>query len=868
MITEKINHFLFKIFIFLLVFTQGIVFVTTRAAYDNTQQLNFQFVLSADHFQVGELVKLQGRNFDVEDFDTFNFVVKDQNKSFELQWQAFLDEDGFWSADSFWDTSSFLAGDYFLSAQASSYDSAGNLVIFKVSPEVKISLSGEIVIAAESKDATTDQNISEETKTEESDDSNKLADLATELLINLSSPSVQENINQDNFPIELSLNRALNADEILGASLYNIEGDLFTNFELTMINNDPVLYGANFGEIKNYPLGEYYLVVWLNQNLNYLNQPLIFEITENKIDENQHLSEEEILNLESNPENYQISLLSPQDNSFVSHPELSFEFRSNFIANDFGFLLVKEDDASIGDEYSISKFDGLHWNKSVVLDQDFIDGVYILAAIATDSSGVVYEEDFVLNLALQSEENLSLASPAIESEDDQDNESEQSQAAVVDEKDDQEEKPALCQVDADCVNLCSGCYAQSELPVVDCAAIPRGSCSCVVGKCQKQEEGLEQIKKEENLGGADLDQICLDEGIDEVNSCEDYLNRTVVDLKCQEQQLFDRQACHNYLLETYASDVTCASGDTNSCQKILAEEYLNRLVVRKLEQEKLNQDLVPFLGKTTKIGELNEALFGAKNLSLDPVLAKEQSVLVFNSQKATVLSKESVLEDVPAAVLMLDSDQDGLPDDLEKYFATDPLNQDSDADGYSDLVEIKNSYNPNGSGQLEEKFSNFAELVLAGASLEQAKIKRAAIESAWQIKTEFKDDQSLELSGTVDPDVWLTIYIYSDLPLVLSTKSDQSGAWSYSLNSALAEGEHEIYLAVNDQDGKILKQSNPRSLLVKESMKTDSNNYLKQLLPKTDQGNGNLFYYILGAFLAVLVSSGLIFFIKRHRAGE
>ena len=42
----------------------------------------------------------------------------------------------------------------------------------------------------------------------------------------------------------------------------------------------------------------------------------------------------------------------------------------------------------------------------------------------------------------------------------------------------------------------------------------------------------------------------------------------------------------------------------------------------------------------------------------------------------------------------LDSDQDGLPDYIEKVLGTDLNNSDTDGDSYSDFEEIKNGYNP------------------------------------------------------------------------------------------------------------------------------------------------------------------------------
>lgn len=48
----------------------------------------------------------------------------------------------------------------------------------------------------------------------------------------------------------------------------------------------------------------------------------------------------------------------------------------------------------------------------------------------------------------------------------------------------------------------------------------------------------------------------------------------------------------------------------------------------------------------------------------------------------------------PAIVFALDTDRDGLSDDLEKYYYTDIDNIDTDGDGFSDWVELENDYSP------------------------------------------------------------------------------------------------------------------------------------------------------------------------------
>lgn len=44
--------------------------------------------------------------------------------------------------------------------------------------------------------------------------------------------------------------------------------------------------------------------------------------------------------------------------------------------------------------------------------------------------------------------------------------------------------------------------------------------------------------------------------------------------------------------------------------------------------------------------------------------------------------------------VFLDSDQDGLGDEKEAFYGTDPKNPDSDGDGYSDGAEVKSGYDP------------------------------------------------------------------------------------------------------------------------------------------------------------------------------
>ena len=66
----------------------------------------------------------------------------------------------------------------------------------------------------------------------------------------------------------------------------------------------------------------------------------------------------------------------------------------------------------------------------------------------------------------------------------------------------------------------------------------------------------------------------------------------------------------------------------------------------------------------------------------------------------------------------------------------------------------------------------------------------------------------MEIKGKALPNSFVTIYIYS-LPIIVTVKADANGAWTYTLDKELDDGEHEIYVATTDNTGKIAAKSAP-----------------------------------------------------------
>ena len=126
--------------------------------------------------------------------------------------------------------------------------------------------------------------------------------------------------------------------------------------------------------------------------------------------------------------------------------------------------------------------------------------------------------------------------------------------------------------------------------------------------------------------------------------------------------------------------------------------------------------------------------------------------------------------------------------------------------------------------------------------------------------------EDVVLSGRCDPDAVCLIYVYSYVPLVLSTTTDAGGNWTYTLNgSELAEGPHIAYVAAVDDEGKIVRKSSPLSLFIKEAQAVTSDDYLRadMNVPTEPAAQYQLYYLIAVAALVILALGGVVFFQKR-----
>jgi hypothetical protein len=150
-----------------------------------------------------------------------------------------------------------------------------------------------------------------------------------------------------------------------------------------------------------------------------------------------------------------------------------------------------------------------------------------------------------------------------------------------------------------------------------------------------------------------------------------------------------------------------------------------------------------------------------------------------------------------------DSDNDGLSDIDEIRYGTNPQSADSDLDGFIDGDEVRGGFDP-----VKYSPGDQSDQIVFESPKMYGEVKQNYVVRNISSKQMDNGEQKLYLEGQGLPNSFVTIYIYSD-PIVLTVKTDNEGNWTYELDKNLEDGNHEVYVAVTDNTGKITAKSEP-----------------------------------------------------------
>lgn len=236
-------------------------------------------------------------------------------------------------------------------------------------------------------------------------------------------------------------------------------------------------------------------------------------------------------------------------------------------------------------------------------------------------------------------------------------------------------------------------------------------------------------------------------------------------------------------------------------------------------------------------------------------------------------------ENAAPVVIIFDDDNDGLPNDLESFYGTDSKNPDTDNDSYLDGEEVKNGFNPLGPGKLgkeQNKLSPIEKAIFEQKPIEQPILAGAAKPDIFQVhsienvivstKTVTtpetgiaqpveKQNKALKFSGKAVANSVVTLYIYSSIPIVVAVKTDANGNWTYVLDKDLKDGQHEVYVAINNENGQVQEKSNPLNFFVKTAQAVDEAEFVNANVnvPAGSQSFSKYIWWSLGAVALALI---------------
>ncbi len=239
--------------------------------------------------------------------------------------------------------------------------------------------------------------------------------------------------------------------------------------------------------------------------------------------------------------------------------------------------------------------------------------------------------------------------------------------------------------------------------------------------------------------------------------------------------------------------------------------------------------------------------------------------------------------------IVVDSDGDGLTDNEETIVGTDPFNPDSDNDGKLDGEEINYGTNPL-DGNIDDKieyegpktagvvYSDIFQVLSVANSIEKEEVINEKFnggiststtsivatstgqkEAVKETKTEKR--KKIEFKGKAIPNSFVVLYVYSEKPIVITVRTDENGNWEYKLDKTLRDGQHEVYVAVTNNSGKIVAKSEPFSFFVKKALAVTNDTQFRTVGMANVESTTDLMSWEYTFFFGVLVLLSFILVI-------
>ena len=287
-----------------------------------------------------------------------------------------------------------------------------------------------------------------------------------------------------------------------------------------------------------------------------------------------------------------------------------------------------------------------------------------------------------------------------------------------------------------------------------------------------------------------------------------------------------------HLLEMYA--VVLRAKDIGGADRVLA--HINEFKRQTLDR--LSTDLLPTAQSDSDV---------IQNL-------RDRVSAVIVAETMRTKKQEDLISARVGNLVSIDTDHDGVVDyDELTLYHTDPLNPDTDGDGYTDGAEILAGYDPNKADGAVLRVSEDPR----ENGISRPDILEISNASVLHATATGEVPEKILFTGKGLRNSFVTISIYST-PITAITKTDANGLWSYVLDAPLDNGQHQVYVSLEDNAGRIVAKSLP-FFFVKDAGMYTLGTLSEKTLSAVDQPANtlSLYAYVLIASFVVL-SVGLL----------
>lgn len=372
---------------------------------------------------------------------------------------------------------------------------------------------------------------------------------------------------------------------------------------------------------------------------------------------------------------------------------------------------------------------------------------------------------------------------------------------------------------------------------------------------------------------------CIQEKAYESRECNEVIREKYFKVECDRQRIQTDKECFDYMFERYASKIECSGLDAISCKEVILRRYMGAGSKKIKESEQIQSVIEPFINtQITLRPKISlpqiDTISDIKNIEdITPIIiSKETNVLILPARGGVVFSGDEKVSGGSYGIIVYDSDADGLSDEMEKRLGTDAKNSDTDKDGYADGQEAMHQFDPAGSGPMKTHLDPIEVAIVNKATFEHPKFqgnltddfKIEKVENIFEPASVDENNDGRQntfqrISGKGIPGQIIALYIYSDLPLLITTQVDQYGNWQYVLRESLRDGEHELYVTINDNTGKVLSKSKPYGFFVKEAKAVTAQEFFVENLSARSSSWDNVKIYLFLAGAAMLI--GIVLFV-------